>query len=71
MRDKIITHTAVFPDGIEIDIGLLICDDDTPYTEGVLFRKDCEVYSTEPQYANNQEWLFAKDGRKYKVNIIS
>lgn len=38
-RDEAITHTAKFPDGVEIDIKLVICEDDTPYTEGVLFQK--------------------------------
>ena len=39
-RDEVITHTAKFPDGIEIDIKLVICEDDTPYTEACYSRTD-------------------------------
>ena len=33
-RDETITHTAKFPNGIEADIKLVICEDEPPYTEG-------------------------------------
>ena len=36
--DETITETALFDDGCEADIKLVICDDDEPYTEGILFN---------------------------------
>lgn len=68
-RDETITHTAKFPDGIEIDIKLVICEDDTPYTEGVLFQNGREQAGTEPRYAYDGEWTFHCNGMKYTVIV--
>lgn len=68
-RDETITHTAKFPDGIEIDIKLVICEDDTPYTEGVLFQNGCEQTGTEPGYAYDGKWTFHFKETEYIVIV--
>lgn len=68
-RDETITHTAKFPDGIEIDIKLVICEDDTPYTEGVLFQNGCEQAGTEPGCAYDGKWTFHFNGTEYIVIV--
>ena len=61
--------TAKFPDGIEIDIKLVICEDDTPYTEGVLFQNGCEQAGTEPGCAYDGKWTFHFKGTEYIVIV--
>ena len=68
-RDETITQTAKFPNGIEADIKLVICEDDTPYTEGVLFHNGCELTCTEPDCTYDGEWNFEYDGIKYTVLV--
>lgn len=68
-RDETITHTAKFPDGIEIDIKLVICEDDTPYTEGVLFQNGREQAGTEPRYAYDGKWTFHFKETEYIVIV--
>ena len=68
-RDETITHTAKFPNGIEADIKLVICEDDTPYTEGVLFHNGYELTCTEPDCTYDGEWNFEYDGTKYTVLV--
>ena len=40
-KNETIVHTAKFANGIEADIKLVICEEETPYTEGVLFHDGC------------------------------
>lgn len=68
-RDEKITHTAKFPNGIEADIKLVICEEGTPYTEGVLFHDGCELICTEPNYTYDGEWNFEYDGAEYTVLV--
>ena len=68
-RDKVITHTAIFPNGIEIDIKLVICENEKPYTEGVLFHDGCEITCTEPDYTYDGEWDFLYNKAEYIVLV--
>lgn len=68
-RDETITHTAKFPNGIEADIKLVICGEDTPYTEGVLFHNGFELTCTEPNSVYDGEWNFEYDGIEYIVLV--
>lgn len=68
-RDETITHTAKFPNGIEADIKLVICEEGTPYTEGVLFHDGCELICTEPNCTYDGEWNFEYDGAEYTVLV--
>lgn len=68
-RDETITNTATFPNGVEADIKLVICEEGTPYTEGVLFLNGCEIQHTEPQDTYDGEWYFEYDGIEYMVDV--
>ena len=68
-RDETITHTAKFPNGIEADIKLVICEEETPYTEGVLFHNGCELTHTEPNVEYDGAWNFEYDGTEYTVLV--
>lgn len=68
-RDETITHTAKFQNGIEADIKLVICEEGTPYTEGVLFHDGCELICTEPNCTYDDEWNFGYDGAEYTVLV--
>ena len=68
-RDETITHTAKFPNGIEADIKLVICEEDTPYTEGVLFHNGFELTHTEPDCTYDGEWNFEYNGIEYTVLV--
>lgn len=71
-RDETITHTAKFPNGIEADIKLVICEEEeTPYTEGVLFHNGFELTHTDPDDAYTGEWYFEHDGIEYIVNVLT
>lgn len=70
-RDETITHTAKFPNGIEADIKLVICEDDTPYTEGVLFCNGSELTCTDPDDSYAGEWRFDYNGVEYIVLVNS
>lgn len=70
-RDETITHTAVFPNGIEVDIKLVICEEeDKPYTEGVLFQNGSEVMCTDCDDTYDGEWELECNGIEYVVNVI-
>ena len=68
-RDETITHTAKFPNGIEADIKLVICEDESPYTEGVLFHNGFELTCTEPYCTYEGEWNFEHNGIEYTVFV--
>lgn len=69
-RDEVITRTAIFPDGVEADINLVICDgEDKPYTEGILFDHGAEVTNTECEDFFAGEWVFDYKGTTYTVRV--
>lgn len=68
-RDETITHTAKFPNGIEADIKLVICEDDKPYTEAVLFHDGSELTCTDPSDSYEGEWFFRYNGIEYIVIV--
>ena len=69
-RDETITHTAVLENGLEADIKLVICEDDKPYTEGVLFLNGSEVCHTDCEEEYLGEWEFEYEGKDYIVNVL-
>ena len=68
-RDDAIVHTVKFPDEIEIDIKLVICEHDTPYTEGVLFQNGCEQTGTGPMDTYEGKWRFHFKNTEYIVMV--
>lgn len=70
-RDETITDTARFPNGIEVDIKVVVCDGDaTPYTEGVMFCNGSEVSYIDGVNGYDGEWWFKYDGVEYVVNVV-
>ena len=64
-RNETIVHTAKFPNGIEADIKLVICEEESPYTEGILFHNGFELAHTEPDCTYDGEWNFEHNGIEY------
>ncbi len=68
-RDETIVYTAVFPDGMQADIKLVICDED-PYTEAVLFDKNgFQKAYTDPKYEYTGDWELEYDDVNYAVAV--
>lgn len=71
-RDETVRHTAQFPNDIEVDIKLVICDgDDTPFTEAVLFQNGRECAMTPVEFEYGGEWCLEYDGIEYIINVIT
>lgn len=68
-RDETIIHTAKFSSGIEADIKLIICEDESPYTEGILFQNGHELTRTDPNDTYNGKWDFEFNEFKYTVLV--
>lgn len=68
-RDETIIHTAKFPNEVEADIKLVICEEESPYTEGVLFHGEYELTRTDPDDTYDREWDFEFNELKYTVLI--
>ena len=62
--------TAKFPNGIEADIKLVICEEERPYTEGILFHNGFELTHTDCEDTYDGEWYFEHNGIEYVVNVI-
>lgn len=68
--DETIVNTAVFPDGMQADIKLVICDEERPYTEGVLFDKNgFQKAYTDPGNEYTGDWEFEYDDVNYVVTV--
>lgn len=68
-EDDTISMTAVFPDGMEIDIKCCGCDDDVSWTEAVLFDHGGEVCCTEPGDSFFGRWEIEYDNVCYVVLV--
>lgn len=68
-RDETIVYTAVFPDGMQADIKLVICDEE-PYTEAVLFDKNgFQKAYTDPEDEYTGDWELEYDNINYVVTV--
>lgn len=52
-----------------MDIKLVICEEEAPYTEGVLFHNGFELTCTEPGCTYDGEWNFECNGIEYTVFV--
>lgn len=70
-RDETIVNTAVFPDGMQADIKLVICDgENKPYTEAVLFDKNgFQKAYTDPEDEYTGDWELEYDDVNYVVAV--
>ena len=62
------SKTAVFPDGVEMDIKL--CPGCTPWTEAVLFLNGSECCCTEPADSILSDWVLELNGNQYMVEVV-
>lgn len=68
-RDETIVYTAVFPDGMQADVKLVICDEE-PYTEAVLFDKNgFQKAYTDPEDEYTGDWELEYDDVNYVVTV--
>ncbi len=68
-HDETIVHTAVFPDGMQADIKLVICDEE-PYTEAVLFDKNgFQKAYTDPADEYAGDWELEYDDVNYVITV--
>ena len=73
-EDLIITETAQFPDGIEIDIkmcGVQFIEgaSNLPWTEAVMFHNGGEIQFTEPDDEFFGEYIFEYENKEYVVIV--
>lgn len=69
-EDNVISVTAKFDDGMEMDIKCCGCDDECSWTEAVLFDKDgYELTCTEPADDLLGPWEIEYNGIIYRVNV--
>lgn len=52
-----------------VDIKLVICNEDLPYTESVLFHNGFELSRTDPSDTYDDEWNLEVDGIEYVVIV--
>lgn len=68
-RDETIVYTAVFPDGMQADVKIVICDEE-PYTEAVLFDKNgFQKAYTDPEDEYTGDWELEYDDVNYVVAV--
>ena len=48
---------------------LVICEEEAPYTEGILFHNGFELTCTEPDCTYDGEWNFEHNGIEYTVLV--
>ncbi len=71
-ENETIVRTCDFGDGVEVDIKLVVCDENSrPYTEGVAFKNGFQFSYTEPEDEFAGEWCFEDEEHdvEYVVNI--
>lgn len=69
-ENNTISVTAVFPDGIEMDIKCCGCNDEPSWTEAVLFQNGSELCHTDVDEIFFDAWELDYNGRRY-IAIVS
>lgn len=71
-RDETISHTAHFQNGYEADIKVVICEDEKPYIDAVLFDKNgSELQCLEPAEGHyNGRYEFSYNGNSYTTIVV-
>ena len=66
-----VSATAVFANGMEMDVKLCGSDGSAPWTEAVLFKCGSEVCCSEPSEEYFGEWKLEYDGITYAARVVS
>lgn len=69
-EDDTLVHTARFADGMEMDVKLCGDQDDTPWTEAVLFKNGNEVCYSEPGETYDGPWTLEYGGNTYTATVM-
>lgn len=70
-RDESYTHTAKFPDHMEMDIKLVICEgENRPYAEAILFKDGQEVACTDCGEKLVKTWELEYEGTVYQATVL-
>lgn len=69
-EDNTISVTAVFPDGMEMDVKCCGCNNDPSWTEAVLFQNGSEVCCTDVEEEFLGPWELDFNGCRY-IAIVS
>ena len=71
-EDKVESYTVRFENGVEADLKVVGCGDESPYAEMVLFNdKGGEIGFSEPEYEFSGEWeAWDADDNQYIVNVV-
>lgn len=69
-EDDTLVHTARFADGMEMDVKLCGAQDDTPWTEAVLFKNGNEVCYSEPGETYDGPWTLEYGGNTYTATVV-
>ena len=69
-EDDTLVHTARFADGMEMDVKLCGTQDDTPWTESVLFKDGSEVCCSEPGETYDGPWTLEYGGNTYTATVV-
>lgn len=64
-----ISYTAMFDNGVEMDIDLNGADDDYPSAEAILFSGDWEICRTDERREYFGEWSLEYNGDTYVAQI--
>lgn len=67
--DSIISKTAIFPNGFEMDIKCCGCDNEPSWTEAVLFENGSELCCSEPYDEFLGDWELEHKGVVYHVLV--
>lgn len=71
-ENNTITHTAIFPDGTQMDIKCCGSQDEPSWTEAVLFdRHGCELTHTEVCEDYLGTWTLSHDGIRYVADVTT
>ena len=71
-RDETYTYTCKFPDGYFMDVKLVVCEEDSPYCEAVLFNPEgCQVAMTDVEEELLGEWSLEYNGTTYSVMLVA
>lgn len=70
-RDETITFTAKFANGYEADIKLVICEEDSPFVDPVLFDSvGHEICVLEPDFDSfDGDYVFPVNGEIFTVKV--
>lgn len=68
-EDNTITNTVKFQDGLKMDIKCCGCDEESSWTEAVLFKDGKEVACSEVEEAYLGEWVLEYGGNEYTANV--